>query len=86
MSTDWRSEILRYDAVLFLETAAVGGLAIDAGNTTRTETLEAAIKVDTQLRAVWAQHPRCVFVAHEADFAVKVARGSAVLRAWLDDP
>jgi predicted ATPase len=84
MSTDWKSEILRYDAVLFLETAAVGGLAIHAGNATRTETLEAAVNVDTQLRAVWAQHPRCVFVAHEVDFAVMVARGSAVLRAWLD--
>lgn len=84
MRTDWRSEILRYDAVLFLETAAVGGLAIDAGNATRTETLAAAVSVDAQLRAVWSQHPNCVFVAHEVDFAAKVARGSAVLRAWLD--
>lgn len=84
MSSDWKSEIMRYDAVLFLETAAAGGLAIDAGNATRTESLEAAVNVDAQLRAVWAQHPNCVFIAHEIDFAVKVARGSAVLRAWLD--
>lgn len=84
MSTDWRSEILRYDAVLFLETAAAGGLSIAAGNVTRTETLEAAVSVDAQLRSVWLQHPNCVFVAHEAEFAAKVARGSAVLRAWLD--
>jgi predicted ATPase len=84
MSTDWKAEILRYDAVLFLETAAVGGLSIAAGNVTRTETLDAAIRVDAQLRAVWSQHPNCVFVAHELDFAAKVARGSAVLRAWLD--
>jgi predicted ATPase len=84
MNTDWRSEILRYDAVLFLETAAVGGLSIAAGNATRTETLEAAVSVDAQLRSVWSQHPNCVFIAHEAEFATKVARGSAVLRAWLD--
>jgi predicted ATPase len=84
MHTDWHSEILRYDAVLFLETAAVGGLSIAAGNRTRTESLDAAVGVDTQLRAVWSQHPNCVFVAHELDFATKVARGSAILRAWLD--
>jgi predicted ATPase len=84
MSTDWRSEILRYDAVLFLETAAVGGLSIAAGNVTRTETLDAAVSVDAQLRAVWAQHPNCVFIAHEVEFAAKIARGSAVLRGWLD--
>jgi predicted ATPase len=86
MSTDWKSEIMRYDAVLFLETAAVGGLSIAAGNLTRTETLDAAISVDAQLRAVWAQHPNCVFVAHELEFAAKVARGCAVLREWLDGP
>jgi predicted ATPase len=84
MNTDWKSEVSRYDAVLFLETAAVGGLSIAAGNTTRTETLEAAVRVDAQLRAVWGQHANCVFVAHESDFATKVERGSAVLRGWLD--
>jgi predicted ATPase len=84
MSADWQSEILRYDAVLFLETAAAGGYSISAGNETRTETLEAAVNVDAQLRAVWSQHPNCVFVPHEREFATKIARGSAILRAWLD--
>jgi predicted ATPase len=84
MQTDWRSEILRYDAVLFLETAAAGGYSIAAGNAIRTETLETAIRVDAQLRAVGANHPNCVFVPHEREFAAKVARGSSVLRAWLD--
>jgi hypothetical protein len=86
MQTDWRSEVLRYDAVLFLETAAAGGYSISAGNDVRTETLQAAISVDAQLRAVWANHPNCVFVSHEREFATKVARGSAILRDWLNQP
>jgi predicted ATPase len=84
MRADWEAEIRRYDAVLFLETAAAGGLSIAAGNAVRSETLEAAVLVDQQLRAVWRTHPNCVFIAHETEFAAKVARGSAVLRAWLD--
>ena len=84
MGADWDAEILRYDAVLFLETAAAGGLSIAAGNATRTETLAAAVRVDAQLRSVWSKHPNCVFVAHEADFGTKVERGTAVLRAWLE--
>jgi predicted ATPase len=84
MGLDWRAEIERYDAVLFLETAAAGGLSIEAGNPTRSETLEAAVGVDTQLRAVWSQHPNCRFVSHESEFGVKLARGAEVLRGWLD--
>ena len=84
MGIEWQAEIQRYDAVLFLETAAAGGLSIEAGNATRSETLEAAVQVDARLREVYRQHPNCEFIAHEADFATKVARGSAVLRAWLN--
>jgi predicted ATPase len=86
MNVDWSSEILRYDAVLFLETAAAGGLSISAGNDIRTESLEAAIRVDQQLREVWRSHPNCVFIAHEQRFEDKLARGSEVLRGWLDAP
>jgi predicted ATPase len=83
MGVDWTQEVLRYDAVLFLETAAAGGLSISPGNAVRTETREAAVQVDQQLRAVWARHPRIVFVAHEREFSVKVARGMSVLHSWL---
>ena len=84
MRADWEAEILRYDAVLFLETAAAGGFSIAAGNEVRNETLEAAVQVDQQLRAVWRAHPNCVFIAHETEFEAKLARGSAVLCQWLD--
>jgi predicted ATPase len=85
MGVDWSSEVMRYDAVLFLETAAAGGLSIAAGNDTRTESLTAAVQIDQQLRQVWAQHPKLCFVPHEREFSVKVARGLAVLRQWLDE-
>jgi predicted ATPase len=83
METDWDAEIGRYDAVLFLETAAAGGLSIASANTTRTEDLETALRIDRSLREVWSRHPRVMHVAHERDFGLKVARGGAALRALL---
>jgi predicted ATPase len=83
MQTEWQAEIARYDVVLFLESAAVGGLSIAEGNPIRREDQAAAMHVDRCLRSVWAQHPNFQHVAHEHDFAVKVARGAQLLAAWL---
>jgi predicted ATPase len=83
MDARWEEQLARYDAVLFLETAAVGGYAIDEGNETRSETLSAAVEIDRRLHAVWAPHPRFLHVAHEPDFAVKLARAEAALQALL---
>ena len=79
MGTSWEAELARYDAVLFLETAAVGGYSIADGNETRTETLAEAIAIDSNLRSVWASHPHFLHVPHEADFTVKMARALAEL-------
>jgi hypothetical protein len=83
MQCDWREEITRYEGVLFLESAAVGGLSIADGNPIRLENQAAATYVDRSLRGVWEQHPNFRHVAHEKDFAVKVARASQLLAAWL---
>jgi predicted ATPase len=83
MGTSWERELARYDAVLFLETAAVGGYSIQEGNETRSETLAEAIAIDGRLRAVWERHPRFVHVAHERDFAHKLARAEAALATLL---
>jgi predicted ATPase len=83
MDTSWDEQLARYDAVLFLETAAAGGHAIDAGNDTRRESLEAAVEIDRRLRAVWTRHPRFVHVAQEPDFAVKLARAQAALQGLV---
>jgi predicted ATPase len=83
MGTSWDEQLARYDAVLFLESAAVGGYPIDAGNDTRRESLEAAVEIDRRLHAVWTRHSRFVHVPHEPDFAVKLARAETALRALL---
>lgn len=83
LDTDHQSELGRYDAVLFMESAAVGGLSIAEGNHVRMEDLATAIEIDGRLRAVWQAHPRFVHVPHEQDFQVKIARGLERLQALL---
>ena len=83
MSTHWSDELARYDAVLFLETAAAGGLAIDDGNATRTEDPAAAVAVDRRLHAVWATHPNFAYVPHARAFADKLAAGRLAFERLL---
>jgi hypothetical protein len=83
MQSDWDSELRRYDAVLFMESAAVGGLSISTGNRARCEDETAAALLDRRLRAVWSPHSNFAHVAHELDFAVKLARGEAILERWI---
>ena len=83
MNSTWDRELARYDAVLFLETAAAGGLSIAEGNRVRTEDLQTAVDIDRRLCAVWSRHPRFVHVPQQGNFSTKVALGSAALREWL---
>lgn len=83
MGTRWDDQLARYEAVLFLETAAAGGHAICEGNETRMENLARAVEIDRRLHAVWARHPSFVHIPHERDFAVKVARAQQALQAML---
>lgn len=83
MGTDQESELSRYHAVLFLETAASRGLSIAAGNEMRVEDAPAAIAIDQNLLALWRSHPRFEHVAPETDFGVKVERALATLDRWV---
>jgi predicted ATPase len=71
----------RYDAVVFLESAARGGLAIDAGNATRTEQLREAARLDALLYDLWSPHPEFLFVGHTPEFETKVENAMVILRA-----
>lgn len=73
----------RYDAVVFLESAARGGLAIDSGNVARTEQLQEAARLDALLYELWSPHPGFMFVAHTPAFETKVERAMAMLRDLL---
>lgn len=79
LGTTLERELDRYDAVIFFESAAVGGLAIEGGNPIRTEGLEQAIELDRRLRALWSQHPHFVLVPHNPSFFKKISYGLAIM-------
>lgn len=79
VGTTLERELQRYDAVIFFETAAAGGLKIEGGNPIRNESVEQAIHVDRRLRTLWAQHQRFVLVPHNVSFFKKISFGLAVI-------
>lgn len=83
MHSDWTAELLRYDAVLFLESAAVGGITAASNNPTRREDLATAVQMNARLRAVWEPHPRFEHIPHQLDFADKLALARAVAERLL---
>lgn len=84
LETTLERELQRYDAVIFFETAAVGGIAIEGGNPARIETLKEAVQIDERLRTLWSQHPHFVFVPHDASFIRKVNRGLSELAGMVE--
>lgn len=79
MGTTMEKELSRYDAVIFFETAAVGGISIEGGNPTRIESLSEALALDQKLKGLWSKHPNFVFVPHEKSFIRKVNSGLQAL-------
>lgn len=83
MSSTRAAEMARYDAVLFFETAAVGGITFEGGNRYRTETNEEALRLDHDLRVLWSAHPKFHLVPHNASFLHKITVGLAILESVL---
>ena len=77
------NELERYDAVLFFETAAAGGMSIEGGNPARIESNEQAIDLDHRLRELWLQHPRAVVVPHHTSFVTKIMLGLVALERMV---
>lgn len=77
--TNLERELERYDAVLFFETAAAGGLAIDLGNPVRNEDQRKAIEIDLRLKDLWSQHPNFVYIKNETSFLAKILTGIKAL-------
>ncbi len=75
LGTTLEQELLRYDVVIFFETAAVGGISIEGGNPTRIESLEEAVNLNHKLKDLWSQHPYFVFIPHNNSFIKKVYDG-----------
>ncbi len=81
VGTTLEAELARYDAVIFFQSAAVGGSGIEGGNPTRIENLEQARALDQRLSRLWAQHPRLVMVPHNVSFFKKITFGLAALES-----
>jgi predicted ATPase len=77
------AELLRYDAVIFFETAAVGGNSIEGGNPVRTETGDEAVRLDARLREFWSRHPRYYFIPHSPSFFKKLSYALATLESLV---
>jgi len=74
-------ELERYDAVIFFESAAVGGIAVEGGNPIRIESNEQALHLDLRLREIWSKHPRFIVVPHNPSFVKKIMFGLAALES-----
>jgi predicted ATPase len=81
MGTSFETELQRYDAVVFFETAAVAGDSIEGGNPVRSETLAEAVALDGRLRRLWSRHPRFSLVPHSSSFLHKITTGLALLQS-----
>lgn len=75
LGTSIEKELSRYDAVIFFETAAVGGIAIEGGNPVRVESLEQAVLLDSNLKKLWSKHSHFVFIPHNNSFLKKINSG-----------
>jgi predicted ATPase len=83
MSTTFDTELARYDAVVFFETAAVAGSSIEGGNPVRSESLTEAVEIDRKLRQLWSRHPRFRLVPHTPSFLRKITTGLALLESLV---
>jgi len=79
VSTTHEREMHRYDAVIHLRTPPLGG-GYHNGNPLRTESAEAAAKIDEALLKIWEGHPRRFIVPPSTDFLEKATRTIEILR------
>lgn len=85
LGTTLEAELDRYEAVIFFETAALGGIGIEGGNPSRIESLREAVALDAKLRKLWMRHPRFILVPHDVSFFKKIGFGLAVLERIIND-
>ncbi len=76
-----QAELDRYDAVIFFESAAAGGISVEGGNPTRIESNDEALRLDRRLRDIWSRHSRFVVVPHNPSFVKKIMFGLAALES-----
>lgn len=83
VNSNLKDELARYDAVIFFETAAVGGVSIEGGNPIRIESNQQALELDYKLKVLWSQHPNFVFIPHNPSFIKKITSGLDALENFV---
>jgi hypothetical protein len=81
LGTTIEAEFARYDAVIFMQSAAAGGLGIDGGNALRNESILQAQALDRRLMRLWSRHPRFVLVRHQSSFIAKIGAAMQAIEA-----
>ena len=79
LDTTLDRELARYDAVLFFESAADGGLSVEGGNPVRIESQREAVELDARLRQLWSAHRNFHVVPHNPSFMKKITTGLTLL-------
>lgn len=85
LGTTLEAELLHYDAVIFFESAAVGGFGVESGNPVRIESVAEAAELDHRLRALWSRHPRFTLVPHQPSFIRKIYHGLEIIERIVDE-
>lgn len=80
MDTNLQKELSRYKAVVFFQSAAVGGSSIEGGNPIRNENLKEAMVLDEKLEQIWSKHPNFFHIPHEGSFFTKMEQAIKILR------
>lgn len=83
LGTSLEEEMARYDAVIFFESAAVGGQRIEGGNPWRIEGVTEAVELDRRLRALWGQHRSFHLIPHATSFFKKLTYALAILEGLV---
>ena len=77
-------EYKRYDAVIFFESAAVGGDSIEGCNPIRTESMKEAIALNEKLKNIWCHHPNFHHIPHNKSFFKKISSAIKLLQEMLE--
>lgn len=75
MQSNLESELSRYDAVIFFETAAASGKDIHSNNPYRKEDSNEAVELDEKLQEVWKRHKNFHLIKSDTSFLKKITNG-----------
>ncbi len=74
-----KEELLRYDWVMHLDTAASDNY--DLSNPIRTETHTEALLLNEKIKMAWNGHPRRITISSNGDFLAKITKSIQVIKS-----